>query len=815
MKYIFTLALSLSLSLFAQAATSTIEALTDATTISASDKVWMVDVDGTPADVDATLEQIVSPFAADPSSNSAFDAAEWAADLNITSAWADVTGKPTTLSGYGIADAYTVTAADAAFATAAQGTLATNQSTAIINVKNAPYGAIGDGVTDDTAAIQAALDVGGAVFIPPGTYMVRDLDITVEGTTLFGVGFDSCLKLNATADSDWRVVKINKNGSRYFKNVTIHSLQLDGSYPAQSPYRENEVINGDNTENLTIRNCWIHSAGQDGIDLDGVNPGAVITHNRIYDCNGNGIHTYGVRNGDISFNEVTNTGFGWSVGGASEPKGIDMTYDDDGGTLTQEECRPEHTTVIGNKFSDIIGAAAVGVTSVARGIKIMGNSVEGVTSTSTGGFGLSVAGNFHVVSGNYTKATQNTGISVTFADGCSIDGNVSEDSLVNGFILGAATGGSGASVLRASGNTSLNAAAVGFYISAKNAKITDCLDADSGTIGFHLVKDGITCAGNTTLRAGAQGVYIAGAHCTFKNGEVTDAVGVGIYTTTAQPYADISGNVISGTGSHSIQLSSDDAMVHANRILDSGDRGITNNGTVDRVVISGNTISATVDAGIRLGGDNLTITENFLQLIGAYGGISITSGDNYVISNNNLKDIVNFAAIGAASSTNYGVISGNVIRATGNASFHSGISLSGASPVVMGNWVEHYWGIYLAGTTTDYVITGNRLDGSNKDLNISASAPTTGVIANNYYVNGTGYKVTNSGTATIATGTTSIVVAHGVRKAPTEVSIAPTNSTDSVKFWVTSITDTQFTINADADPTTAGQTFTWHARLSQ
>lgn len=109
---------------FSMAATSTIEALTDATTISASDKVWLADVDGSPADVDATLEQIVSPFAADPSSNSAFDAAEWAADLNITSAWADVTGKPTTISGYGITDAYTVTAADAAFATAAQGATA-------------------------------------------------------------------------------------------------------------------------------------------------------------------------------------------------------------------------------------------------------------------------------------------------------------------------------------------------------------------------------------------------------------------------------------------------------------------------------------------------------------------------------------------------------------------------------------------------------------------------------------------------------------------------------------------------------------------
>jgi hypothetical protein len=39
-----------------------------------------------------------------------------------------------------------------------------------VSVKD--FGAVGDGVTDDTAAIQAALNVGGAVFVPGGTYKV-------------------------------------------------------------------------------------------------------------------------------------------------------------------------------------------------------------------------------------------------------------------------------------------------------------------------------------------------------------------------------------------------------------------------------------------------------------------------------------------------------------------------------------------------------------------------------------------------------------------------------------------------------------------
>lgn len=51
----------------------------------------------------------------------------------------------------------------------------------VVNVKGKPYNAKGDGVTDDTTAIQAAIDEttadGGVVYFPPGTYMASQIEV--------------------------------------------------------------------------------------------------------------------------------------------------------------------------------------------------------------------------------------------------------------------------------------------------------------------------------------------------------------------------------------------------------------------------------------------------------------------------------------------------------------------------------------------------------------------------------------------------------------------------------------------------------------
>jgi parallel beta-helix repeat protein len=103
----------------------------------------------------------------------------------------------------------------------------------VFNVKD--FGALADGMTDDTAAIQAAINAaasGGTVFLPHGTYVV-DPDVSLHltsGVTLAGSGRKSILKIKPNSNVLDNLVKI-ENADR----VILRDFAVDGNRANQNP----------------------------------------------------------------------------------------------------------------------------------------------------------------------------------------------------------------------------------------------------------------------------------------------------------------------------------------------------------------------------------------------------------------------------------------------------------------------------------------------------------------------------------------------------------------------------------------------------
>jgi len=83
------------------------------------------------------------------------------------------------------------------------------------------YGAVGDGIHDDTAAFQAAIDAlpssGGSVYAPRGTFLLDSVSISKPNVTLFGDG-ESTVLVKSTGNA---LLVFSSSG------VTVSGLRID------------------------------------------------------------------------------------------------------------------------------------------------------------------------------------------------------------------------------------------------------------------------------------------------------------------------------------------------------------------------------------------------------------------------------------------------------------------------------------------------------------------------------------------------------------------------------------------------------------
>ena len=93
----------------------------------------------------------------------------------------------------------------------------------VVSVKDAPYSATGDGTTDDTAAIQAAIDSltggsGGVLYVPPGYYRVT---ATINVGSEIYDAYDWLVGRTAPADSTGHSISANVTSNRALSHVDI------------------------------------------------------------------------------------------------------------------------------------------------------------------------------------------------------------------------------------------------------------------------------------------------------------------------------------------------------------------------------------------------------------------------------------------------------------------------------------------------------------------------------------------------------------------------------------------------------------------
>ncbi|WP_327339876.1 discoidin domain-containing protein [Streptomyces sp. NBC_01324] len=174
------------------------------------------------------------------------------------------------------------------------------------------FGADPTGAADSTAKIQAAVDAGKAqgkeVYIPQGTFQVRD-HIVVDKVTLRGAGPWYSVLTGRDPSNRSKAVgvygKYARDGGS--SNVTLKDFAIIGDIQERVDDDQVNAIGGA-LSNSTVDNIWMQHT-KCGAWMDGPMDNFTIKNSRILDQTADGVNFhYGVTNSTVTNTFVRNTG---------------------------------------------------------------------------------------------------------------------------------------------------------------------------------------------------------------------------------------------------------------------------------------------------------------------------------------------------------------------------------------------------------------------------------------------------------------------------------------------------------------------------